>query len=32
LRSSAFRWYLISVKFVCPICILLIFLHQLGFI
>lgn len=32
LRSSAFRWYLISVKFVCPICILLIFLHQLGII
>lgn len=32
LRSSAFRWYLVSVKFVCPICILLIFLHQLGLI
>lgn len=32
LRSRAFRWYLISIKYICPICILLIFLHQLGII
>lgn len=32
LRSSAFKWYLLSIKYICPICILLIFLHQFGII
>lgn len=32
LRSSAFKWYLISIKYICPICIILIFLHQFGII
>lgn len=32
LRSVAFKWYLLSIKYICPICILLIFLHQFGII
>ena len=30
LRSRFFSLYLFSVRYVCPVCILLIFLHQLG--
>jgi len=30
LRSTSFAWYWACVKFVCPVCIALIFLHQLG--
>lgn len=30
LRGSLFGIYLFAVRFVCPLCILLIFLHQLG--
>jgi len=30
LRGRAFHLYLLLVKYVCPICILFIFLHQLG--
>ena len=30
LRGSLFPFYLFAVRFVCPLCILLIFLHQLG--
>jgi len=30
LRGKAFHLYLLLVKYVCPICILFIFLHQLG--
>jgi NSS family neurotransmitter:Na+ symporter len=30
LRGRYFHFYLFQVKYVCPICILLIFLHQLG--
>ena len=32
LRGRFFGFYLFSVRFVCPICILLIFLHQFGVI
>lgn len=32
LRSSAFKWYLVSIKYICPVCIILIFLHQFGLI
>ena len=32
LRSRIFRPFLFSVRYVCPLCILLIFLHQLGII
>lgn len=32
LKSHFFSIYLFAVRFVCPICILLIFLHQLGVI
>jgi len=32
LRSRFFGVYLFCVRFVCPVCILLIFLHQLGVI
>lgn len=30
LRASFFRAYLVSIRYVVPICILLVFLHQLG--
>ena len=32
LRGRFFGFYLFSVRFICPICILLIFLHQFGVI
>jgi NSS family neurotransmitter:Na+ symporter len=32
LRGQFFHLYLFSVKYVCPVCILLIFLHQFGII
>lgn len=32
LRGTLFRAYLFSVRYVCPLCILLIFLHQFGVI
>lgn len=32
LSSSAFKWYLVSIKYICPLCIILIFLHQFGLI
>ena len=32
LRGRFFHFYLLLVKYVCPICILFIFLHQLGLI
>ncbi len=32
LRGQFFHLYLFSVKYVCPVCILLIFLHQFGVI
>jgi NSS family neurotransmitter:Na+ symporter len=32
LRSRFFVVYLFSVRYVCPLCILLIFLHQFGII
>ena len=32
LRSRIFRVYLFAVRYVCPLCILLIFLHQFGVI
>ena len=30
--STLFHYYLFLVKYVCPLCILFIFLHQLGLI
>ena len=32
LRSTFFSLYLFAVRYVCPICIALVFLHQLGVI
>ena len=32
LRMRFFHLYLFSVKYICPLCILLIFMHQLGWI
>jgi NSS family neurotransmitter:Na+ symporter len=32
LQGRAFPLYLFIVRFVCPLCILLIFLHQMGVI
>jgi NSS family neurotransmitter:Na+ symporter len=32
LRGRFFNFYLFGVRFICPICILLIFLHQFGVI
>lgn len=32
LRGKLFHTYLFFIKFVCPVCILLIFLHQFGLI
>ena len=32
LRGKLFHTYLFCIKFVCPICILMIFLHQFGWI
>lgn len=32
LRGRFFSLYFFSIKFICPVCILLIFLHQLGII
>jgi NSS family neurotransmitter:Na+ symporter len=32
LRGTFFQLYLFLVRFVCPLCILLIFLHQFGVI
>jgi len=32
LRDGLFRFYIVSVKYVCPFCILMIFLHQFGII
>ena len=32
LRGKFFHVYLFSIKYVCPLCILIIFLHQLGLI
>lgn len=32
LSSRAFHWYLISIKIICPTCIILIFLRQFGMI
>lgn len=32
LRGKMFHWYIFCVKYVCPICILLIFAHQFGWI
>lgn len=32
MRGRFFHTYLLAVKYVCPVCILLIFLHQLGVI
>ena len=30
LKGTLFGVYLFCVRFVCPVCILLVFLHQLG--
>ncbi|MDY3847695.1 MAG: sodium-dependent transporter [Prevotella sp.] len=32
LRGSCFHLFLFSIKYVCPACILIIFLHQLGWV
>lgn len=32
LHSAVFSFYMFSVRFVCPVCIILIFLHQFGII
>ncbi len=32
LKGSLFRIYLFCIRFVCPVCILLIFLHQFGIV
>lgn len=32
LRGSLFGAYLFSIKYVCPVCILLVFMHQFGWI
>ncbi len=32
LRGKFFRVYIFCIRYICPICILLIFLHQLGFL
>ena len=32
LRGKLFHTYLFCIKYVCPVCILLIFLHQFGLI
>ena len=32
LHATFYRAYLFSVRFICPICIFMVFLHQLGVI
>lgn len=32
LSGRLFNWYIFCVKYICPVCILLIFLHQFGII